>query len=132
MNTGSSVSKGTSNFFIHIVIGAMLVGTLRQSSHQKHTNCKPGFFYLNLCLLKHMINVQYYDLHADPSRFSQISQVCNFHTKSKFVIFPKDSDIQRNRKFGHGRECFAPPSPYLWGAPSTWFFYLLNLINNYS
>ena len=29
--------------------------------------------------------------------------------------FPKDSDIQRNRKFGHGRECFAPPSPYLWG-----------------
>ena len=48
MNTGSSVSKGTSNFFIHIVIGAMLVGTLR------------------------------------------------------------------NRKFGHGRECFAPSSPYLW------------------
>ena len=30
-------------------------------------------------------------------------------------IFPKDSDIQRNRKFGYGRECFAPPSPYLWG-----------------
>ena len=78
MNTGSSVSKGTSNFFIHIVIGAMLVGTLRQSSHQKNTNCKPGFFYLNLCLLKHMIHVQYYDLHADPSRFSQISQVYSF------------------------------------------------------
>ena len=49
MNTGSSVSKGTSNSFIHIVIDAMLV------------------------------------------------------------------DTQRNRKFGHGRECFAPPSPYLWG-----------------
>ena len=30
-------------------------------------------------------------------------------------ICPKDSDIQRNRKLGHGRECFAPPSPYLWG-----------------
>ena len=109
MNTGSSVSKGTSNFFIHIVIGAMLVGTLRQSSHQKHTNCKPGLFYLNLCLLKHMIHVQYYDLHADSSEvISGLS-----HPSKK--IFPKDSDIQRNRKFGHGRECFAPPSPYLWG-----------------
>ena len=61
MNTGSSVSKGTSNFFIHIVIGAMLVGTLKKKKNSK------------------------------------------------------DLDIQRNRKFGHGRECFAPPSPYLWG-----------------
>ena len=42
------------------------------------------------------------------------------HTPKK--IFPKDSDIQRNRKFGHGRECFAPPSPYLWGCSKSMKF----------
>ena len=61
------------------------------------------FSILNLCLLKHIINIQY------PSEvISGLS-----HPQNK--IFAKDSNIQRNRKFGYGRECFAPPSPYLWG-----------------
>ena len=35
MNTGSSVSKGTSNFFIHIVIGAMRLSHPKKNISRK-------------------------------------------------------------------------------------------------
>ena len=74
------------------------------------------FSILNLCLLKHIINIQY------PSEvISGLS-----HPQNK--IFAKDSNIQRNRKFGYGRECFAPPSPYLWGCSKYYLNYNIRFV----
>ena len=62
MNTGSSVSEGISNFFIHIVIGAIFSEIANSDMVESASHPHPHTYGGAPSFLKHLIDIQQYHL----------------------------------------------------------------------